>query len=62
MVELGEKQDEYNEAFGAQAAKVCDHIILVGRRQAPPIEKGVLCAGFPKEKLTIVDTIQEAFS
>ena len=62
MVELGTKQDEYNEAFGADAAGVCDHIILVGRKQAPPIEKGALGAGFPKEKLTVVDTIQEAFS
>lgn len=62
MVELGPKQDEYNEAFGADAAKVCDHIILVGRKQAPPIEKGVLGAGFPREKLIVVDTIQEAFS
>lgn len=62
MVELGAKQDEYNEAFGADAARVCDHIILVGRKQAPPIEKGALGAGFPKEKLTVVDTIQEAFT
>ena len=45
MVELGAKQDEYNEAFGADAARVCDHIILVGRKQAPPIEKGALGAG-----------------
>jgi len=62
MVELGEDQDIYNEEFGRQAAEVCDHIILVGLKQAPPIQKGIIEAGFDEDKLQIAATFDEAAS
>ena len=37
MVELGDKQYEYNMEFGKQIAKVCDEVILVGEEQTKPI-------------------------
>jgi UDP-N-acetylmuramoyl-tripeptide--D-alanyl-D-alanine ligase len=42
MVELGSCQDELNEKFGAQAAEVCDFVILVGRKQTESVRRGLL--------------------
>lgn len=44
MVELGEKEDEYNSAFGAHAALVCEHLLLVGRKRIEAIRSGALSA------------------
>ena len=60
MVELGDKEAEYNKAFGGYAAKNCDYICLVGRKRAEQIAAGALEAGFPEEKLRIFDRLQEA--
>ncbi len=51
MVELGEKEDELNRAFGAQAAAACDLIVLIGAKQTAAIREGVLSAGFPEHRL-----------
>lgn len=60
MVELGAREDEYNEEFGKEAAGVCDYIILVGEKQTHAIAKGVRGAGFPEEALYITETLQDA--
>ena len=60
MVELGDREEEYNKAFGGYAAKNCDYICLVGRKRAEPIATGAREAGFPEEKLKIFDRLQEA--
>ncbi len=60
MVELGEKEEELNAAFGAQAAAVCDFVVLVGEKRAVPIKKGLLSAGYPEEKIFVAKTIGEA--
>lgn len=60
MVELGEKEDEYNAAFGTQAAAVCDYIILVGDVNSDSIKKGALDAGFDPDKLIVKNTLTEA--
>ena len=60
MVELGEKQEECNAEFGRNAATVCDFIVLVGKKQTEPIQKGLLEAGYPAEKIYLADTIGEA--
>ena len=60
MVELGEKEDEYNAAFGTQAAAVCDYIILVGDVNSDSIKKGALDAGFDPDKLFVKNTLTEA--
>ncbi len=59
MVELGEKEAEYNEEFGKQAAAVCDYIILIGQKNSEAIKKGALSAGFPGEKIFIKQTFTE---
>jgi UDP-N-acetylmuramoyl-tripeptide--D-alanyl-D-alanine ligase len=60
MIELGSKQYEYNYEFGVYATKVCDYIILVGKAQTKPIQEGIVSTSYDKNKLVIVDTIQQA--
>ncbi len=60
MVELGDKSKEYNTAFGAQAAEVCDYMILVGSVNSADIKKGAVDAGFDLEKIFIKNTFTEA--
>lgn len=60
MVELGEREFELNYEFGKQAAQYCDYAALVNPRQAEPIRRGMLEAGFPPEKLLVADTLQQA--
>ncbi|MBP3280597.1 MAG: UDP-N-acetylmuramoyl-tripeptide--D-alanyl-D-alanine ligase [Butyrivibrio sp.] len=60
MVELGEKEAEYNEEFGKQAAAVCDYIILVGQKNSADIERGALGAGFDKVKIFTKSSFKEA--
>lgn len=61
MVELGEKQYDENKEAGVYAADKCDYAVLVGKEQTRPIQDGLLEAGFPKSKMIVVDTLQEAF-
>ena len=62
MIELGEKQDELNEALGKYAAGICDFIFLVGEKQTKSIKKGVLDAGFDKERLVIFERVEDAIN
>lgn len=61
MVELGEKQYEENKEVGVYAANKCDYAVLVGKEQTRPIQDGLLEAGFSRNKMIVVDTLQEAF-
>ena len=36
--------------------------MLVGRRQAPPLERGLLAAGFPQERIFVVDSLKEGLA
>ena len=62
MVELGDKQDELNKEFGAYAAKVCDYVILVGKKQAVPIREGLLEAGYPEDKIYVAEALGDAIT
>lgn len=62
MVELGDRAAQLNYELGAYAADKCDIAILVGLRQAPPIKEGLLSAGFPEERLYVVETLQEGLA
>ncbi len=61
MVQLGERQEALNQAFGAQAV-VCDHVFLVGARQTEPIARGLLGAGYDPAKLTVLEDVQQAIA
>lgn len=62
MVELGEKEKEYNYKFGTYAADCCDYILLVGKKHTEPIREGVLSKGFPEEKCLVYDRLEDAVS
>ncbi|MCR5674628.1 MAG: UDP-N-acetylmuramoyl-tripeptide--D-alanyl-D-alanine ligase [Lachnospiraceae bacterium] len=62
MVELGEKQAEYNKAFGAQAAAVCDYILTVGWTNSDAIREGALGAGFSQDRIFMCTALAEAMT
>ncbi len=62
MVELGDKEEEYNYNFGTYAADCCDYILLVGKKRAVPIRNGVLSKGFPEKKCLIYDKLEDALA
>lgn len=62
MVELGEKEDEYNKKFGEYAAKCCDYILLIGEKHTAPIREGAICVGFPENKIATYERLQDALS
>lgn len=62
MVELGDKEEEYNFKFGTYAADCCDYILLVGKKHVEPIRGGVLSKGFDENKCKIFDKVEEAIS
>nr|MBQ8251868.1 UDP-N-acetylmuramoyl-tripeptide--D-alanyl-D-alanine ligase [Lachnospiraceae bacterium] len=62
MVELGDKQKEYNYKFGTYAADCCDYICLVGKSNSAAIKEGVLSKGFPEQKCMVFDRLEDAVS
>ncbi|SEH57904.1 UDP-N-acetylmuramoyl-tripeptide--D-alanyl-D-alanine ligase [Ruminococcus flavefaciens] len=62
MVELGAKQEELNFEFGQEAAKACDHIVLVGKAQTVPIYNGIKDAGYDMDNVFVADSLGEALT
>ena len=62
MVELGAKQEELNFEFGQEAAKACDHIVLVGKNQTVPIYNGIKDAGYDMNNVFVADSLNEALA
>lgn len=62
MVELGEKEEEYNYKFGTYAADCCDYVLLVGKKHTEPILRGVLEKGFDKEKCLVYEKLEDAIA
>jgi UDP-N-acetylmuramoyl-tripeptide--D-alanyl-D-alanine ligase len=60
MVELGPLMESENRKLGETAAQYTSDVILVGPEQTKPIQAGLLAAGFPPERLQIVNTLAEA--
>ena len=62
MVELGDKQEEYNCEFGRNAAAVCDYVALVGERQTKSIYKGLVEAGFDESHIFVSPALGDALA
>jgi len=60
MVELGSKQYELNYELGVNISKVCDEVILVGKKQTEPIYNGLIDSKY--KNIHIVENINEAFA
>ena len=61
MIELADKQYEYNMEFGREIAKVCDEEILIGEEQTKPILDGLKKEKFDEEKIHILNDVKKAF-
>ena len=61
MIELGEKQYEFNMEFGRQIAKVCDEVILIGEEQTKPILAGLQKEKYKDENIHILNDVKKAF-
>ncbi|HOO78760.1 MAG TPA: UDP-N-acetylmuramoyl-tripeptide--D-alanyl-D-alanine ligase [Lachnospiraceae bacterium] len=62
MVELGEKEAEYNHKFGTYAASCCDYVLLIGKEHTKPIYEGLMEKGYSKERCLTYDTLEEALA
>jgi UDP-N-acetylmuramoyl-tripeptide--D-alanyl-D-alanine ligase len=61
MIELGDKQEYYNEKFGEHIAETCDVAMIVGQYNRESIVRGIKSKGWEEgDKLIIVDTFNEA--
>ena len=61
MIELGEKEDEYNKTFGEQIANVADLVILIGEKKTQPIKEGLIKKGFDKKKIIVFNDVRDAY-
>ncbi len=60
MVELGDKEEEFNHAFGKAMADSVDVAILVGKKHTRPIYEGLIAAGFDKNAIHPVSSLDES--
>jgi len=60
MVELGEKEAEYNRDFGREAASAADVCVLIGKKHTLPIQEGLIEAGYPAGDIHTFASLSEA--
>ena len=62
MVELGDKEEEYNYEFGRHAAEVCDHLLLVGHGRTDAIRRGAEDCIDRISQIRTFDHFEDAFA
>lgn len=60
MIELSEREYEYNYKFGVKAASSCDFIIPVGIKRAKPILDGIRSCNYSEDKIYVARNLNEA--
>ncbi|MBE0690404.1 MAG: UDP-N-acetylmuramoyl-tripeptide--D-alanyl-D-alanine ligase, partial [Anaerolineae bacterium] len=60
MVELGPLHESENRKLGELAAAHATEVILIGPKQTAPIQDGLLGAGFPMERIHVMESLSEA--
>ena len=60
IVDLGKDSEKYNKILGNKAAEAADYIILVGKKQAEPIKRGILEKNYPEENIFVAENLNEA--
>ena len=61
MIELGDKEDEYNKIFGEQISEVADYAVLIGEKKTKPIKEGLITKGFDKERIIVFNDVRQAY-
>jgi UDP-N-acetylmuramoyl-tripeptide--D-alanyl-D-alanine ligase len=56
MIELGDKQVEYNKRLGLQMATAADYVMVVGVYNRDAILAGLAEGGMPEEKIFVADS------
>lgn len=62
FLELGEQQEEEQYKLGEEIADSVDTAVLVGAVQTKSIAAGLTDSGFPKERVHVCDSFQEALA
>jgi UDP-N-acetylmuramoyl-tripeptide--D-alanyl-D-alanine ligase len=60
LVELGSVEDAENRRYGAHAATVCDHVIVMSAKTTEALRAGLRDAGMSDERIHVVDSLHEA--
>lgn len=60
MIELGDMEEEANREFGRNMGKVCDYVILVGKKRTQPIYDGLIETSFNPQNIFVVSNLDEA--
>ena len=58
LIELGEKEYEYNYNLGLETAKKCDIIIFVGKNRSKPLQDAVNSTDFDKSHLFVAESMK----
>ena len=61
MVELGEKEEEYNREFGRQISEVADKVILIGEKRTKPIKQGLIDKKFDEDNIYVLNDVRDAY-
>ena len=64
MIELGDKEYEYNKEFGKQIATIskANYVILIGKKKTKAIYEGLLTNGFDEDKVIITNDVVKAYN
>lgn len=62
MQTFGEKNQEFNNIFGTQVAKLANYVILIGVENTKSIFRGLMESGFDSKKVYIVNRVQDAYT
>lgn len=62
MIELGKKEEYYNEEFGKQIASVADYVVLIGKKRTLPILEGLKQKGYDKDRIIVYNDVRDAYS
>jgi UDP-N-acetylmuramoyl-tripeptide--D-alanyl-D-alanine ligase len=60
LVELGRVEDEENRRYGAHAARVCDHVIVMSAKTSAALCAGLREGGMSEDRIHVVETLDEA--
>lgn len=61
MIELGDKEQELNQEFGREIAKVADLVILIGKKRTKPIQDGLKLEDYNEDRIVIFNDVREAY-
>jgi UDP-N-acetylmuramoyl-tripeptide--D-alanyl-D-alanine ligase len=60
LVELGSVEDAENHRYGAHAAQVCDHVVVMSAKTSAALVDGLRSAGMHEDHIHVVASLDEA--